>query len=451
MGISHVETSNRRRNTQYTQLKTNLTDEVDKQYEFYELDTALVTHVVDNIDDPNLRNGNVGRIGAIKCKPKSSHMTRSDVDDIWAYPLSSNITTLPVVNELVVVGSFGIPERVFYIPINYYNSPNYNGNSEFNTRDFIGGGGTNTNSSDFIPNSRQSRLYPNAGDTILQSRFGSSIRFTDISRGDDDVSSYSPSILISNDLRGSVSEGVFSYRSEDVRLDGSSVYLTSGPTPIHLGNVTEIGSTKTFKTAYEQKTTFRNDDVVSGLNTQNATADFKYSTFKYPTTLNGQQLLLSSDRIVNVSKVGETMFFSQGQFSVSTDSKISFDSRTGVDFSTPNSSFRVRSDTVFMNSPNIFLGKEMDRTQPVVMGDSLMKFLDSFFRDFSMFVSILEKSFASAEKQLVIPGLSSMLSNFSKHVEQYYRINEDKRATLLSNKVFVGPNESWDLNDGVNR
>ena len=433
MGVGHTKTLHRFKNTQESAIKTNHNRDVDKTSYFFELDTAIVIRVIDSIDDPEItKTGNLSLIGSVLCKPIHSMTNRGDDDAILAYPMSPSVKQFPVVNEMVVVGEFGTSPVPFYWPLNYFNNINYNGNRNLNTRDGIGIGKSNDNTSNsFLPSIGSRQLIPSSGDTIIQSRFGSAIRFTDSSANDDNISSYSPSILITNDIRGTTTKNSIVISEENINRDGSSIYLTSGPANVNLQPTVYYDKAKKVLidgNGYEKFTTVKGGTT---------------SSFIYPRELDGNQVLISSDRLVFTSNIHETLFFSKGQFGIFSDSKFSVDSNLGIDLSTPNSSFRLKSNNTYINSSDIYLGKENNIDQPALLGTNTLIHLDGFFKDLRDFMKILSSLFDSAERggQLNIPGLVDMVNAFSENVNKQYVLTEDIKQALLSNTVFIGPNK----------
>jgi hypothetical protein len=424
----YTKTLDRLLNTQHARLKTNDDRDVDPISFFYELDTAVVIRVVDSLTDPEvIRTNNTSMLGAIQCKPFHSSVGQGDDSVIWAFPFDANIRQYPVKDELVVVGQYGASDRPYYRVLGTYNSPNFNGNSVFNSRDGVGSGGRSDSHDSFLPNSTQLNILPKSGDTILQSRYGSAVRFTNSSSGLGD--GYAPSILISNDIRGDVTVGNVRARVENVNRDGSSIYLTSGTDDVeYVPNLFFDGTRNTVinGSAFERSS-------VRGEST---------SSFSYPSALDGNQIIISSDRLILGSRINETLIFSKGQVGVFTDSKFSVDSKAGVDISTPNSSVRTTSRATYINSNNIFLGGEEDRSQPSMLGSNTVLYLNDVVRTIQELTDVLVIAFKSAEEggQLVIPGVVEILSRLSTNVQTYLKIGEPLKRQLLSDKVFIGTN-----------
>ena len=263
---------------------------------FYELEAAIVIDVIrdethpvfsssnpevptverstwpDTYNSPNIRD--YSWIGRVRVRLVNSQQT-TPVDKLdWVTPLETGIVEYPLVNEIVVVS--------MYMGRQYYtrrlNSRNFINNcADFSHEHRYGGpGGINAtkspgsldgarNKSDLWPatnryadpvgnsylgkyfkaNNKIRPLRHYEGDTIIQSRFGSSVRFgcyennpsVDVGTQNGYGESYAdnlgnPMILIRNRQKVTKKdEKWFQYNIlEDVNEDGSSIQITSGRT-----------------------------------------------------------------------------------------------------------------------------------------------------------------------------------------------------------------------------
>jgi hypothetical protein len=254
---------------------------------FYELEEAVVLDVVldethpifssailsvdtwpPNIDgsEPNPSDNDYSWIGRVRFRFLNSQVNEEKETLNWAFPVeNTGIVEYPLMNEIVIVGKYR--DQYFYTRKLNVNST-INSNADFSAErtsgqvdknineysedgaytgpqskiNFSGGDdytGILGNYFKFNPKIRGLKLYE--GDTILQSRFGSSIRFGayDNNRGNDNgLGEYSdnggnPMILIRNRQapiklpQGYTGKG---YTVEDINKDGSSIHLTSGKT-----------------------------------------------------------------------------------------------------------------------------------------------------------------------------------------------------------------------------
>ena len=137
------------------------------------------------------------------------------------------------------------------------------------------------------------RLYE--GDTLLESRFGQSIRFSGYNNGDNE---FSPAITIRNgEGAESLSNEIGASTTEDINKDNNIIFLGSGN---------------------------------ALLNYTLPTKNKKESFFNYPSELRGNQILLNSDRIILSAKTSEMIFASKGDTGFITDSQFSIDATKGI-------------------------------------------------------------------------------------------------------------------------
>ena len=263
---------------------------------FYELEAAVVIDVIRDENHPVFKNKkpkverstwpdgyndpvtpDYSWVGRVKARLIHSQQ-QQPVDTLdWITPLETGLYEYPLVNEVIVVSTY--MDRMYYT--RRVNSRNFiNNSADFQTEHRygmgggIGVGGVNaTTSPGSLANARnESDLWPDTnrfgtpkpylgkyfkannkirplkhfeGDTILQSRFGSSIRFgcyennPEIDKGTAngygesyDENLGNPMILIRNRQKITKEEETkYQYNIlENVNEDGSSIQLTSGET-----------------------------------------------------------------------------------------------------------------------------------------------------------------------------------------------------------------------------
>lgn len=257
--------------------------------QFYELEPAVVLDVIRDENHPIFKdkkkcpkvkeeewpNGyndkshaDYSWIGRIKARGVFSQNKAPMAELTWILPLETGLKEFPLVNENVVI--------VKYINNVYYtrriNSRNFlNNSADFRTEPRYGAGNRLSKSNCpnlvgarnpsnistasnqfgqylgkyFKANNRVRPLKHFEGDTILESRFGSSIRFgcyeddpnidvgTNQGNGDDYSGNLgNPMIIIRNRQRVKFGEeGKYSHTiMEDINRDGSSIHITSGKT-----------------------------------------------------------------------------------------------------------------------------------------------------------------------------------------------------------------------------
>lgn len=391
--------------------------------EFYELEPAVVLDVV--VDDSHavfsmdgaankvdaeswpadLKNKKVldsdldyTWIGRALVRPIASQPTTQKDKLVWAYPLESNISEYPLINEVVVIVKYG--ERFYYSrKLNSRNLPNNNldfginyqlsgtENSELTDKNKPYEGPLSTTRKDggleyegvagryFTANDRIRAVKRYEGDTVIESRFGQSIRFSTYdSNRDNDFGKYAdyaagggnPMILIRNRQRTLVEEGknlqppcdslppiqgtkqeknVGGYLKEDVNHDGSSIHITSGKTITGwkpscykkmFGVGEEVG-------AFQGKT-----------------------DFEYP-ELSGDQIVIHTDRMIISSRYGETFHYAKKRYAVVTDQEYTVDAHDQIVMTTNNKTV--------INSPAIYLGEGDITDEPALLGQTAVNWL----------------------------------------------------------------------------
>jgi hypothetical protein len=374
--------------------------------EFYEFETAVVLDIIldeqhpifvklnPTIDPENHPGSPVdGDIDYSWFGKALVRMTVSDVGkDInslaWATPIQGSGQDYPLKNELVYVVKY--MGQLYYGKLNTRNFVNHNadfryekkyglnepvlGNSSVlsytrnksikDTRsDFKGVLGNYFRANDNI---RSLKRFE--GDSIIESRFGQSIRFSayDSIRSNDtghpDYKTYkdfggNPMILIRNRQRDIISptqleKNVGGVTLEDINLDGSSIHITSGKT-VSSWNENDVIKIKPFQS--NNSGPFSSNYYPSGS-----------TPFKYP-KLDGDQIILNSDRIIISSKKNELFLCSVGRLALFTDSETTIDSEKQIVISS-NDSFHV-------NSPYIFLGDYGVAEEALFLGNSASKWL----------------------------------------------------------------------------
>lgn len=281
-----------------------------------------------------------------------------------AFPIFSFLKQYPLIGEIVYIvsgPSDGLNDnyknqKLFYYPpfslwnaVNHNAFPNMDQYSEF-LKQYSQQPGYqgSTNSAQaklplgkyFQENEKVKSLKPFEGDSIIEGRFGQSIRFgsSNSYRRDSDTWSVGASendfkgkpitIIVNGQGKPNVKNSdIFSPTVEDVSRDDSSIYLTSGQ-PLRTLNVSDIRSKK-----YE---------------------------FPY----NGNQALICSDRVMLYSKKENVLIFSKKEIGISSNSTVSIYS----------------SEDVVINSKKIKIGDEF-ATESAILGDTFTRQLIFFLED----------------------------------------------------------------------
>lgn len=360
---------------------------------FYELEEAVVLDVIlddkhpaftdeldtndwpPNIDgsEPFIGGKDYGQIGAIKFRFLNSERGKDKEQLGWAYPIeNTGITEWPLMNEMVIVGRY--MESYFYSrKLNFKSVVNSNASfitervsgwveqntNEYNngepytgpksTMNFSGGDnytGVLGNYFKFNPKIRSLKRYE--GDTILESRFGSSIRFGayDDNRNNDsgidgeyEDGGGNPKIILRNrqapikNPEGFTSKG---YTEEDINKDGSSIHFTSGKT------ISKFQPTTT-------------NAIIRGKNPVSLPK------------LDGDQIVINSDRLVFSSKANEMFFFSKKKIGMTSDDSISISCVSRMTLTALK--------TTTINSPKIYLGDHGKTYEPALLGRSTVAWM----------------------------------------------------------------------------
>lgn len=367
-------------------------------------------------------------IGRIKIRVLGENQQVPADELSWAIPLDNSITHYPLINELVLVLKIG---NLYYYtkPLNRYNylgtNPDfmievsnssdgniltpYNANKFkksyirhplFSTKDDIGFLGNS-----FVINPNIRHVKPSEGDTIIESRFGQSIRFSAYDTAFDSNtpvnSSYkvspklsqsknggygNPKIVIRNRQRNlkqdidllplhpklpaipkikSGTDGITDpeknyggFIEEDINYDGSTIEIISG----------DIQS-KWKSTVYKSIFSIKSEDFS---NIVGGEEQIKYSpsgstTFKFPSVLNGDQIIINSDRLIFSSRLGEIFQFSKKRHSIVTDSEYTVDANDQIILTT--------NQLTCINSPQIFLGQYGETNEPALLGQTTVDWL----------------------------------------------------------------------------
>lgn len=404
-------------------------------------------------------------IGTVLVRLCYSHQKVEKENLIWAVPMDNSLTTFPLLNEIVSV--------VKYLGVYYYTNKlnvknicntsadfryeptfgkksknrSYSGvtlsgpESRFDSKtelgESIGFRGVLGNYFWFNDKIRNLRRFE--GDTILESRFGQSIRMGsyDTNRDNDrgfydnyksNRSSASgggnPMILIRNRQRPisqdnvqrqhsklneipskvDSEENVGGYLLEDVNNDGSSIHITSGLT------------TSNFRT-----TCFKSIFSKSSPEEQPKYSPVGSSPFIFP-TLNGDQIVIHSDRLILASRFKETLHFSKKRYSIITDSEYTVDAHDQIVLTS-------NSKTV-LNSPKIFLGQYDETSEPVLLGKTSIEWL----RDLCNWIieHVHEYKHSHSDAGQAEPDKTQLSKNLNSLISL-----RDNLGSLLSKRVFV--------------
>lgn len=230
------------------------------------------------------------------------------------------------------------------------------------------------------------KLYE--GDSLIETRFGQSLRFSAYNNAKNNLS---PTIILRNSESSLNRIKEFTENiEEDVNRDGSILLMGSNQ--------------------YELP-------FLPGTVNKNGTSDFqtKPDSFKdYPKKLIGDQLLLNSGRIILSAKNAEMIFYSKKNYGFISDGALSIDNKLGIEASVGgdiNVITNNRDVTFYTGTGNISLG-DVDR-EPMVKGKQLKALLED------LIAAILNQTF------LTPSGPSAMgPENFNDFIQLNDRIND---------------------------
>ena len=275
-------------------------------------------------------------IGAIRFRKIYSQQHLSDDQLMVAYPLNLNIVDFPVKGETVFIQK--IYNKFYYTDrINIYNNPN-NSSSVGSSQKFNIGKSTksqqtldtaesevveNKETLDdvflgdyFKPNFNIRSLIPNEGDTLIQGRFGNTLRLGSVDNAPtiklragqiSDYEKFDEGETLINELN---EKAVNTSLEENINLDASSMWMT------------------TDETVSLTPATLEDPNI--------------YPTEVAPEEFGGKQIILNSGRLIFNSKESGILGFSNGP----------------IDFSTLNSFAVAAKQRLDLYSPNINIGRD---------------------------------------------------------------------------------------------
>jgi len=366
---------------------------------------------------PNASDVDYSYIGRAKIRILSLEKQTAVEKLPWAIPLDTTITQYPLINEQVMVIKIG--DSYYYTkPLSKYNFVGTNGDfvTEKSASDTANSAipylkppfkesyishplFTNLNQTGFFgnyfiinPYIRSVKKYE--GDTAIESRFGQSIRFSaydDNRLIDKNItnSSYildknlfkksqlggygNPKITIRNRQRNisrDVDQSVHpklpkinkinpleknygGQIEEDINHDGSTIEISSGAT---------ISKWKTtiYKSVFGVNQDNEPTEEQTKFNPSNST------NFVMP-SLNGDQIVINTDRLVLSSRFAETLHFSKKRYAVVTDNEYTVDANDQVIITTNR--------LTCLNSPQIFLGQYGETNEPAMLGQTTVDWL----------------------------------------------------------------------------
>ena len=320
----------------------------------------------------------LGKVGHISFIPMNKGSVEGDGGDNFAAPMDKNFNTLPVKNEKVDI--FNTKTGYFYRRSNDNVTPNIdtspslisdffkrfqekeNEKSDYQSTSNTGIANKSTSDSGEdnklgdVFEDKQNDIHPlryYEGDSLIESRFGQSLRFSGYNN---EEGTLSPTIILRN-RENDVSQNDTEFGSttiEDVNRDGSTIVLSSADYKLDFqpGVIDDGGSSN-----FEQKPDSFND---------------------YPSELIGDQILINSGRIILSAKDSEMIFYSKGNYGFISDGSLSIDNKGGMVVNTDDDVLFVTNGsnyTIESEQGEIHLGNGSSE-EPLVLGDTLVDLLN---------------------------------------------------------------------------
>jgi hypothetical protein len=330
---------------------------------------GVVYEVILDETNEQIKNSKIqaALIGAIFFRTADDITINEETPLPIAYPIEKNFKTLPTRNELVEIYEF-TPGLFGYRRLGLETNPTSNTNdsviennfspktsqesnaSQYNKVQKTGIDRKNQNQTQtqglgdyFQPQVGIHKLKLYEGDTILESRFGQSIRF---SAYNNDKKTFSPTTIIRNGespQNRQVEENL--PVEEDVNNDGSSIVMSSGD----------------YQLNFKPPTTTQPDSFPI-----------------IPSKLVGDNLLINSSRVILSAKNEEMIFYSKKGFAFASDGDLSFDVNSVEFFTKENFTFSAKDRIITLDSGNvgkINLGSNESDLEPMVKGNTLVELL----------------------------------------------------------------------------
>lgn len=466
-------------------LATSHTVGGESKGEFYELELGLVLDIV--LDDkhpifkspekthcqidvnrwpvdlennpPKKEDIDYSWIGRALVRPVVSERTTQKDQLLWAYPLENNISEYPLINETVVLETHG--GQLYYTrKVNYHNWTNNNldfssnqssdgrGNTEmYSSEPYKGRIESNTSHTRtlsfkgyagkyYCSNNRIRAIKRWEGDLAIESRHGQSIHMTAYDKkrendiGDRKYPDYkdggNPMILIRNRQRPILKAGavkklehspnpatitgtiveknVGGFIEENINHDGSSIHITSGQT-----------ISEWVTTCYKRMFSDQKGEEVGAFKGK--------SKFQYP-ILNGDQIVIQSDRLVLSSRYNETFHYSKKRYAVVTDNEYTVDAQDQIVLTT--------NQKTVINSPAIYLGEYDMTNEPVLLGQTTVNWLYELCNWLLAHCHKHDHGHVDAGA----PSPRTTQVPIDPHIASLIALR-DKLHTLLSRRVFV--------------
>ena len=325
-----------------------------------------------------------------------------------AFPYDKNFKTLPLVNESVeILQNNGLS---YYKRIGIEKTPNLDTKKTliselfppvqqsedkkktYKTVQETGTTMSNVNESAkynkfgdyFVEEAGIHKLKMYEGDTLLETRFGQSIRFSAFNNTE---KLFSPTIIIRNSESAESKKQLIGLPTEeDINRDGSVILLGSNQyqLPFQPGTISDKGSSD-FET--------------------------KPNSFKaFPSKLIGDQILINSGRVIISAKNAEMMFFSKKNYGFISDGAMSIDNKLGIDVTVgDNINVTAKDRDINFNTSNGKINLGNTKLEPLVKGDSWVTLMEELI-DAIVAQQFLTPAGPSATGPVNVPSFNTIKS-----------------------------------------
>lgn len=320
------------------------------------------------------RQGEAAYMGAIQYRITGQPST-DEASLPVAFPYDKNFKTIPLVNESVeILQNNGVS---YYRRIGLEKTPNIDSKKtqiselfppeqqvddikkNYKTVQETGTAMSNVNESskydkfgDYFqeePGVHKLKLYE--GDSLIETRFGQSLRFSGFNNSE---KVFSPTIILRNNENAESKKQLIKLPTEeDINRDGSIIVLGSNQYQLSFqpGTISDKGSSD-FET--------------------------KPNSFKaFPSKLIGDQILINSGRVIISAKNAEMMFFSKKNYGFVSDGAMSIDNKLGIDVTVgDNINVTAADRDINFNTSNGKINLGNTKLEPLVKGDSWVTLME---------------------------------------------------------------------------
>lgn len=320
------------------------------------------------------KQGEAAYMGAIQYRITGQPST-DDASLPVAFPYDKNFKTIPLINESVeIIQNNGV---AYYRRIGLEKTPNIDSKKtliselfppeqqdvdvrkNYKTVQETGTTMSNVNEASKYdkfgeyfqeePGVHKLKLYE--GDSLIETRFGQSLRFSGFNNSE---KIFSPTIILRNNENAESKKKLIKLPTEeDINRDGSVIVLGSNQyqLPFQPGTISDKGSSD-FET--------------------------KPNTFKgYPSKLIGDQILINSGRVIISAKNAEMIFYSKKNYGFISDGAMSIDNKLGIDVTVgDNINVTAADRDINFNTSNGKINLGNTKLEPLVKGDSWVSLME---------------------------------------------------------------------------